>query len=56
MVVSIFKAQGEERSQDTLADVLIGWDKRGLRIQLLVDCGHIRPLQDQGESWATYLS
>lgn len=33
---SVFIAQGEERSQDTPADLLIGWGKRGLGIHLLV--------------------
>ena len=42
---SVFIAQGEERSQDTPADLLIGWGKRGLRIHLLVGWGHIRPCQ-----------
>ena len=32
----VFIAQGEERSRDTPADLLIGWGKRGLRIHLLV--------------------
>ena len=34
--MSVFIAQGEARSPDTPADLLIGWGKRGLRIHLLV--------------------
>ena len=32
MVKSMFTDQGEERSHDTPADLLIGWGKRGLAI------------------------
>lgn len=39
--MSIFITQGEERTQDTPADLLIGWGKRGLRIHLLVGWGYI---------------
>ena len=35
LVMSVFVAQGEQRSQDTPADLLIGWGKRGLTIHLL---------------------
>ena len=41
--MSAFIAQGEERSCDTPADLLVGWGKRGLRIHLLVGWGCIRP-------------
>ena len=42
VVMSVFITQGEERSQDMLADLLIiRWD---VTIHLLVDWGHIRPL------------
>ena len=44
MVVSVFIAQGEERSYDTPADLLIGLENRDLMIHLLVGWGHIRPL------------
>ena len=40
--MSAFIAQGEERSCDTPADLLVGWGKRGLRIHLLVGWGCIR--------------
>ena len=40
--VSVFIAQGEEGSQDTPAELLIGWGKRGLKIHLLVGWGYIR--------------
>ena len=36
MVVSVFIAQGEERSCDTPADLLIGWEKMDPKIHLLV--------------------
>ena len=42
--MSLFIAQGEERSYDTPADLLLGWEKAGLTIHLLVGRGHIRPL------------
>ena len=35
MVASVFTVQGEKRSRDTLADLLMGWGKRDLRIHLL---------------------
>ena len=54
--MSIFITQGEARSPDTLADLLIGWGKRGLTIHLLVAWGRIRAPQRWGEEWATYLS
>ena len=41
--MSVFMAQGEERSYDTSVDLLIDWGKRGLRIHLLVGLGYIRP-------------
>ena len=41
--MSVFITQGEERSHDTPANLLIGWGKRGLRIHLLVGWGYIRP-------------
>ena len=44
MVVSVFIAQGEERSQDTPADLLIGWGKRGFMIHLLVGWELVKPL------------
>lgn len=44
MVMSVFITQGEERSQDTPADVLIGWGKRELTIHLLVGWECIRIL------------
>ena len=37
----VFIAQGEESSQDTPADLMIGWGKRGLMIY--VGWGYIRP-------------
>ena len=43
--VSVFIAQGEERSQDAPADLLIGWRKRGgSDIHVLAGWGLIRPL------------
>ncbi len=42
--MSVFIAQGEEGSQDTPADLLIGWGKRGLAIHLPVGGGLIRSL------------
>ena len=43
MVVSVFIAQGKERSYDTSVDLLVGWGKRDLT-HFLVGWGHIRPL------------
>ena len=43
--MSVFITQGEERSQDIPADLLIGWGKRGLMIHCwLVGGCHIRSL------------
>ena len=40
MIRSVFITQGEERSRDTPADLLIGWGERGvLTIHLLVGWG-----------------
>ena len=44
VVMSVFIAQGEERSPDTPADLLIGWGKRGLMMHLLVGWGHMKAL------------
>ena len=44
VVVSVFIAQGEERSHDTPANLLIGWGKKGRRIHLLIGWERIRPL------------
>ena len=52
--MSVFIAQGEERSHDTPADLLIGWGKRGLMMHLQVGWG-IKGLRP-GEDWPTYLS
>ena len=55
-VTSVFTAQGEARADNTSADLLTGWGKRGLTTHLLVGWGHIRPRYERGEAWATYLS
>ena len=39
VVMCVFIARGEERSQDTPADPLIDWENRGLKIHLLVGWG-----------------
>ena len=44
VVVSVFSAQGEKGSQDTPADLLTGWGKRGLRIHLLAVGGIYGPV------------
>ena len=41
MVMSVFITQGEERSCDTPADLLIGWGKRVLMTHLLAGWGCI---------------
>ena len=56
VVLSVFIAQEEERSQDTPADLLGGWGNRGLLIGLLAGWGRIRPLEGWGEACATHLS
>ena len=43
MGMYVFMAPGEERSQDTPADLLIGWGRSGPMIHLLVDWGCVRP-------------
>ena len=53
VLTSVFITQGEERSYDASADLLIGWGKRGVMIHLPVGWGLPG---GWGEEWTTYLS
>ena len=50
--MSLYIAQGEERSQDIATDLLIVWGKRGLTDTLAGWLGCIMPLQGLGEEQA----
>ena len=54
--MSVFITQGEERSQDITAHLLIGWGKMGASDVLAGCLWAYKGLMGWGEEWATYLS